>query len=65
MTTVFAFLSTFILAPLLLSYIPLMTIWDILGIRVRRELADQCPLFQVMHTLQMRRMLLLGRVARF
>ena len=65
MTTVFAFLSTFMLAPLLLSYIPLMTLWDILGTRARRELADQCPLFHGMRTLQMRRVILLGKVSRF
>jgi hypothetical protein len=65
MTTVFAFLSTFMLAPLLLSYIPLMTVWDVLGTRVRCELADHCPLFKGMRRLQMRRVILLGRVVRF
>ena len=53
------------LAPLLLSYVPLMTLWDILGTKVRRELVDQCPLFRGMRALQIRRIILLGRVARF
>lgn len=65
MTMLFAFLATFVLAPILLSYIPLITLWDMLGTNVRRELSDQCPLFHGMRALQMRRVILLGRVARF
>lgn len=64
MTMVFAFLSTLMLAPLLLSYIPLITLWDMLGTTVRRDLSDQCPLFRDMRTLQIRRIILLGRVIR-
>lgn len=65
MTMLFAFLSTFMLAPLLLSYVPLNTLWDMLGTNVRRELRDRCPLFRGMRALQVRRIILLGRVLRF
>jgi len=39
-------LATFVLAPILLSYIPLITLWDMLSTNVRRELRDRCPLFR-------------------
>ena len=65
MTMLSAFLATFLLAPILLSYVPLITVWDMLGTSVRRELSDQCPLFRGMRRLQIRRVILLGRVARF
>jgi len=65
MTMCFAFLATFVLAPILLSYVPLITLWDILGIRARRELTKRCPLFQGMRWLQVRRVILLGEVLHF
>lgn len=65
MTMLFAFLATFVLTPILLSYIPLITIWDVIGTHVRKELRTQCPLFRGMRTLQIRHVILLGRVARF
>jgi hypothetical protein len=65
MTIFFAFLATFVLAPILLSYIPLITLWDMLGTNVRRELRDRCPLFRDMRILQIRRVILLGKVSLF
>lgn len=65
MTMLFAFLATFVVAPILLSYVPLITLWDMLGTNVRRELSDQCPLFRGMRRLQIRRVILLGQVSRF
>jgi hypothetical protein len=65
MTMLFAFLATFVLAPILLSYVPLITLWDTLGTKVRRELRAQCPLFRDMRTLQIRRVILLGQISRF
>jgi hypothetical protein len=65
MTMFCAFLATFVLAPILLSYVPLITLWDMLGTKVRRELSGQCPLFRGMRTLQIRRVILLGHVSRF
>lgn len=65
MTMFCAFLATFLLAPILLSYIPLITLWDMLGTSVRRELREQCPLFQGMRPLQIRRVILLGQVSHY
>jgi predicted RND superfamily exporter protein len=61
----FAFLATFALGPVLLSYVRLMTIWDVLSVRVRRDLSQKCPLFRGMRPLQIRRIILFGSVSRF
>jgi len=59
------FLATFVLAPVLLSYIPLTTLWDLLGTHLRHELALACPLFQHMHGLQIRHVILMGRLSHY
>ena len=65
MTMVFSFLATFILTPVLLSYVRLISIWEFLGARVRHELQERCDLFRGMSALQIRRVIVLGRVAKF
>jgi len=65
MTMAFSFLATFILAPVLLSYVRLITIWEFLGTRVRHELQERCDLFRGMSVPQIRRVIVLGRVVRF
>ncbi|MCB1763641.1 MAG: MMPL family transporter [Gammaproteobacteria bacterium] len=65
MMMLFAFVATFVLALVLLSYIRLMTIWDLLGTSVRKRLAVACPLFHGMRSLQIRRIILLGAVLQF
>lgn len=64
MTMLFAFLATFVLAPILLSFVRLITIWDMLDTRARHELREHCALFRGMTTLQVRRVILLGHVSR-
>ncbi|MDJ0740362.1 MAG: efflux RND transporter permease subunit [Gammaproteobacteria bacterium] len=59
-TMIFSFLATFVLAPVLLSYIRLNTLWEILGTRVRYELKQNCALFRDMSTQQIRRIILQG-----
>lgn len=63
MMMLFAFLATFVLGPVMLSYIRLITIWDLLGASMRNELSHSCPLFSGMRPLQIRRVILLGRVS--
>lgn len=65
MMMLFAFLATFVLGPVMLSYIRLMTIWDLLGASIRKELSRKCPLFSNMRSLQIRRVILLGTVSHF
>ena len=65
MTVLFAFVATFVLAPILLSFVRLITLWDMLGTKVRRELVARCPLFRGLRPLQVRRVILLGRVTHY
>jgi hypothetical protein len=64
-TMIFSFLATFVLAPVLLSYVRLNTLWEILGTRVRYELKEHCPLFRDMSTQQIRRVILQGRTLEY
>jgi hypothetical protein len=57
--------ATFVLAPVLLSYVRLTTIWEVLGTRVQHELQQRCALFAGMSVLQIRRIILLGRVWKY
>ena len=61
----FSFVSTFVLAPVLLSYIRLNTLWEMLGTRVRYELQHECALFRGMTTSQIRRVILQGCVNQY
>ena len=65
MTMLCAFVATFVLAPVLLSYVRLTTIWEVLGTRVQHELQQRCALFAGMSVLQIRRIILLGRVWKY
>lgn len=64
-TMLSTFVAALFLAPILLSYVPMTTLWDVLGMHLRRELTQDCPLFQQMGGLQVRRIILLGRQLRF
>ncbi|MCP5422572.1 MAG: MMPL family transporter [Chromatiaceae bacterium] len=64
-TMVFSFVATFVLTPVLLSYVRLNTLWEMLGTRVRHELMHGCDLFRDMSANQIRRVILHGRVMRF
>ena len=64
-TMIFSFLATFVLTPVLLSYVRLNTLWEILGTRVRYELQAHCALFSGMSTQQIRRVILQGRTLDF
>jgi predicted RND superfamily exporter protein len=59
-----AFAANFIITPILLSYIRLVTLWDMLSVSLRRELVTRCPLFAGMRPLAIRRIVLLGEVNR-
>jgi len=60
-----AFYADFFVTPILLSTTRLVTLWDLLSSRVRRELVVNCPLFTGMRPGQIRRILLLGEIRSF
>jgi predicted RND superfamily exporter protein len=60
-----ALITTFIITPLLLSYIPLVTVWDLLAIRMKAELLQQCKLFTGLRPLQIKKLILSSVVREF
>jgi len=57
-----AYYADFFITPILLSTTRLVTLWDLLSTRVRRELVENCELFEGMRRSQIRRILLLGEI---
>jgi len=57
-----AYYADFFITPILLSTTRLVTLWDLLSTRVRRELVENCVLFKGMRRRQIRRILLLGEI---
>lgn len=57
-----ALLSTFLLTPLLLSQVELVSIWAMLGLHLQRRLIEECPLFFGMPPWKMKQFILSGRV---
>ena len=64
-TMLFSYAATFVLAPVLLSYVRLNTLWEMLGTNVRYELQNSCALFRDMRINQIRRVILEGRVVTY
>ena len=54
---VLALVSTFVVTPILLSYVRLVTLWDVLGVQVKSRLMDECILFRGMHPFQVRKLI--------
>jgi predicted RND superfamily exporter protein len=57
-----AFFADFFITPILLSTTRLITIWDLLSLRLRRELTRNCALFRGMRPGQIKRVILMGQV---
>ncbi|MGB0713496.1 MAG: MMPL family transporter [Gammaproteobacteria bacterium] len=60
-----ALFATFLVTPLLLSSIRLVSLWDMFDLHLRDRVRDQCRLFADMRTWQIKKMILLGEVERF
>lgn len=58
---VFAVISNFILLPVLLSYIRLVTIWDVLGVHCQSTLIDSCELFTNMKLFEVRKLIAMSK----
>ena len=57
-----AFFANIFFTPVLLSFLRLITLWDLLSTPLRRELINNCSLFKGMRPGQIRRVILLGSV---
>jgi CRP-like cAMP-binding protein len=60
-----ALVSTFLITPLFLWHSRLVSVWDILSIRVRQQVIDDCPLFVGMRKWQVKKVIALSRLHDF
>ena len=60
-----ALVSTFLIMPLLLWHIRLISVWDVLSLRVRQQVIDNCPLFSGMRHWQAKKVIALSRLQDF
>lgn len=61
MVIVFAVIANFVLLPILLYYIRLVTIWDVLGVQLQSTLIDECELFLNMRPFEVRKLIAMSR----
>jgi len=59
---VVAFLSDLFVTPALLSMTRLLTLWDMIGLRLRREVVERSEFFRDLRPWQMKKIILLGRI---
>ena len=57
-----ALLAEFLLTPILLSSVRLVTLWDVLSLPLKDQLLTQCRLFSGMRPWQVRKLILLSRL---
>lgn len=57
-----ALIATFVITPLLLSRIHLVSIWNILGLHLQERITKQCALFANMPVWQIKQFILAGRI---
>lgn len=65
MVMLMAVVGTFVILPLLLKGTRLVGVWELLSVRVRREVLAGCPLFQGMKHWQVRRILAASRLQHY
>jgi predicted RND superfamily exporter protein/CRP-like cAMP-binding protein len=58
-----AVLATFVVTPALLSFVSLVTLWDVLSLKLKREVVEESQLFRGLSKLQVRKAVLLGRIS--
>ncbi len=64
MVMLVSLLSTFVVTPVLLSYTRLITVWDILSLRLHSEVVEKCALFRGMRPWQIKKAILVSDVRR-
>jgi len=61
MVILFAVVANFVLLPVLLSYIRLVTIWDVLGVHLQSTLIEKCELFVDMNSFEVRKLIAMSK----
>lgn len=65
MVMLLALVSTFVVIPLMLRNTRLTTVWDLLSVKLKREVLEGCPLFKDMRPWQARRLVVLSQIQNF
>ena len=65
MVMLLALISTFLIMPLLLWHSRLISVWDILSLKIRQQVIDNCPLFSGMRRWQAKKVVALSRLQDF
>ena len=65
MVILLALLATFFITPLLLGSAELLTVWDLISLKVRNEYLKQSPLFQGLNLWQIKKVLLASEIRNF
>jgi predicted RND superfamily exporter protein/CRP-like cAMP-binding protein len=60
-----ALIADFIITPLAVSSLRLVTIWDVLSLRLRKKVLEKSPLFKNLKPWQIRQFILSGRMVEF
>lgn len=60
-----ALIADFIITPLAVSSLRLVTIWDVLSLRLRKNVLEKSPLFKNLKPWQIRRFILSGRMVNY
>lgn len=62
---VVALLANFVIAPLLLGYVRLITVWDLIGVEFQASLQQSCPLFKGMNRFEVRKLIAISQPVSF
>jgi diguanylate cyclase (GGDEF)-like protein len=62
---VMAMFSTFVMAPVLLSFIKLVTVWDMLSLNQKADVLSKSPIFAGLKNFQIRQAILSGVIKKF
>lgn len=62
MVMLLALITTFVITPLLLHYIHLVTMWDMLSLQLQAKVIDSCPLFKDMTSWSIKKTILSSEV---
>ncbi len=58
----FALLATFVILPVSLAAVPLVSLWDVLALQLHTRVLDGCALFKGLRLWQVKRVILLGEL---
>ncbi len=60
-----ALLADFVITPLAISSLRLVTIWDLLSLQLRKQVLEKSPIFQDLHPWQIRQFILSGSIQEY